>query len=80
MTQVNKVDHILKNQNLQEGMTRWISDVDVGISSNAGCKNMIKGTGITPSKERKQKFSEDIEREGLKDRLQVELMVTGFEA
>ena len=40
----------------------------------AAKKYGIKGTGITLSKEQYQKFSEDIEREGLKDRLQVELM------
>ena len=40
----------------------------------AAKKYGIKGTGITLSKEQYQKFSEDIEREGLKDCLQVELM------
>ena len=73
--QVNKVDHILEKLQLQEGMT--LLDIGCGwgfLLMRAAKKYGIKGTGITLSKEQYQKFSEDIEREGLKDRLQVELM------
>ena len=73
--QVNKADHILENLQLQEGMT--LLDIGCGwgfLLMRAAKKYGIKGTGITLSKEQYQKFSEDIEREGLKDCLQVELM------
>lgn len=73
--QVNKADHILEKLRLQEGMT--LLDIGCGwgfLLMRAAKKYGIKGTGITLSKEQYQKFSEDIEREGLKDRLQVELM------
>ena len=73
--QVNKVDHILEKLQLQEGMT--LLDIGCGwgfLLMRAAKKYGIKGTGITLSKEQYQKFSEDIEREGLKDCLQVELM------
>ena len=73
--QVNKVDHILEKLQLQEGMT--LLDIGCGwgfLLMRAAKKYGIKGTGITLSKEQYQKFSEDIEREGLKDQLQVELM------
>ena len=73
--QVNKADHILEKLQLQEGMT--LLDIGCGwgfLLMRATKKYGIKGTGITLSKEQYQKFSEDIEREGLKDRLQVELM------
>lgn len=73
--QVNKVDHILEKLQFQEGMT--LLDIGCGwgyLLMRAAKKYGIKGTGITLSKEQYQKFSEDIEREGLKDRLQVELM------
>ena len=73
--QVNKADHILEKLQLQEGMT--LLDIGCGwgfLLMRAAKKYGIKGTGITLSKEQYQKFSEDIEREGLKDYLQVELM------
>lgn len=73
--QVNKADHIQEKLQLQEGMT--LLDIGCGwgfLLMRAAKKYGIKGTGITLSKEQYQKFSEDIEREGLKDRLQVELM------
>lgn len=73
--QVNKADHILEKLQFQEGMT--LLDIGCGwgfLLMRAAKKYGIKGTGITLSKEQYQKFSEDIEREGLKDRLQVELM------
>ena len=73
--QVNKADHILEKLQLQEGMT--LLDIACGwgfLLMRAAKKYGIKGTGITLSKEQYQKFSEDIEREGLKDCLQVELM------
>lgn len=73
--QVNKADHILEKLQLQEGMT--LLDIGCGwgfLLMRAAKKYGIKGTGIMLSKEQYQKFSEDIEREGLKDRLQVELM------
>ena len=73
--QVNKADHILEKLQLQEGMT--LLDIGCGwgfLLMRAAKKYGIKGTGITLSKEQYQKFSEDIEREGLKDCLQVELM------
>ena len=73
--QVNKADHILEKLQLLEGMT--LLDIGCGwgfLLMRAAKKYGIKGTGITLSKEQYQKFSEDIEREGLKDRLQVELM------
>lgn len=73
--QVNKADHILEKLQLQEEMT--LLDIGCGwgfLLMRAAKKYGIKGTGITLSKEQYQKFSEDIEREGLKDCLQVELM------
>ena len=73
--QVNKADHILEKLQLHEGMT--LLDIGCGwgfLLMRAAKKYGIKGTGITLSKEQYQKFSEDIEREGLKDCLQVELM------
>ena len=73
--QVNKADHILEKLQLQEGMT--LLDIGCGwgfLLMRAAKKYGIKRTGITLSKEQYQKFSEDIEREGLKDCLQVELM------
>ena len=73
--QVNKADHILEKLQLQEGMT--LLDIGCGwgfLLMRAAKKYGIKGTGITLSKEQYQKFSEDIEREGLKDCLQVKLM------
>ena len=73
--QVNKADHILEKLQLQERMT--LLDIGCGwgfLLMRAAKKYGIKGTGITLSKEQYQKFSEDIEREGLKDCLQVELM------
>ena len=73
--QVNKADHILEKLQLQEGMT--LLDIGCGwgfLVMRAAKKYGTKGTGITLSKEQYQKFSEDIEREGLKDCLQVELM------
>ena len=72
--QVNKADHILEKLQLQEGMT--LLDIGCGwgfLLMRTPQKYGIK-TGITLSKEQYQKFSEDIEREGLKDCLQVELM------
>ena len=73
--QVHKVDHILEKLHLQKGMT--LLDIGCGwgfLLMRAAKKYGIRGTGITLSKEQYQKFSEDIEKEGLKDLLQVELM------
>ena len=73
--QLNKVHHILEKLHLQEGMT--LLDIGCGwgfLLKEAAKKYKVKGLGITLSREQYDKFQKDIEREGLGDMLQVELM------
>ena len=73
--QLNKVHHILEKLHLQEGMT--LLDIGCGwgfLLKEAAKKYKVKGLGITLSREQHDKFQKDIEREGLGDMLQVELM------
>ncbi|MCH1983099.1 cyclopropane-fatty-acyl-phospholipid synthase family protein [Ruminococcus sp. OA3] len=73
--QLNKVHHILEKLHLEEGMT--LLDIGCGwgfLLREAAKKYKVKGFGITLSQEQHDKFQEDIERDGLTDFLQVELM------
>lgn len=73
--QVNKVEHILEKLQLKEDMT--LLDIGCGwgfLLKEAVKKYGIKGTGITLSKEQYNKFSAEIEAEGLQDSLSVKLM------
>lgn len=73
--QIHKVDHILEKLHLQEG--EKLLDVGCGwgfLLKRAAEKYGVKGVGITLSKEQYEKFSGDIEKEGLSDRLEVRLM------
>ncbi len=70
--QVNKVDHILDKLSLKEGMT--LLDIGCGwgyLLKRAAKEYGVRGVGITLSEEQYQKFSRDIEEEGLSDLLQV---------
>lgn len=73
--QVNKADHILDKLQLREGMT--LLDVGCGwgfLLRRAAQTRGVKGLGITLSREQRDKFAADIEREGLGGQLSVELM------
>lgn len=73
--QVNKVDHILDKLCLEPGMT--LLDIGCGwgfLLKRAAKEYGIHGVGITLSKEQYQKFSQDIEEEGLSDLLEVKRM------
>lgn len=73
--QVQKVDHILGKLHLEKGMT--LLDIGCGwgfLLKRAAEKYGVKGVGITLSKEQYQKFSEDIKREGLTEKLEVKIM------
>lgn len=73
--QVQKVDHILEKLHLEKGMT--LLDIGCGwgfLLKRAAEKYGVKGVGITLSKEQYQKFSEDIKREGLTEKLEVKIM------
>lgn len=73
--QIHKVDHILEKLHLQEG--EKLLDVGCGwgfLLKRAAEKYGVKGVGITLSKEQYEKFSGDIEKEGLSDKLEVRLM------
>lgn len=73
--QVNKVDHILDKLSLKEGMT--LLDIGCGwgyLLKRAAKEYGVRGVGITLSEEQYQKFSRDIEEEGLSDLLQVKRM------
>lgn len=73
--QVNKVDYILKKIYLKEGMT--LLDIGCGwgyLLIEAAKKYKIRGTGITLSQEQYAEFKRRIEREGLQDYLEVQIM------
>lgn len=73
--QVNKVDHILDKLCLKEGMT--LLDVGCGwgfLLKRAIEKYHVKGLGITLSEEQYKKIQEDIQKEGLEEKLSVKLM------
>lgn len=73
--QVNKVDHILDKLSLKEGMS--LLDIGCGwgyLLKRAAKEYGVHGVGITLSEEQYQKFSRDIEEEGLSDLLQVKRM------
>ncbi|WP_124066558.1 cyclopropane-fatty-acyl-phospholipid synthase family protein [Clostridium sp. E02] len=73
--QCNKVERILKKLYLKKDMT--LLDIGCGwgyLLMRAAKEYGIKGTGITLSIEQKKKFEEEIEKEGLTDRISVELM------
>lgn len=73
--QIHKVDHILEKLHLQEG--EKLLDVGCGwgfLLKRAAEKYGVKGVGITLSKEQYEKFSGDIQKEGLSDKLEVKLM------
>ena len=73
--QVNKVDYILQKLHLEEGMS--LLDIGCGwgfLLIEAAKKYKIKGLGITLSHEQHDEFKRRIEREGLQDYLDVELM------
>lgn len=73
--QIHKVDHILEKLHLKEG--EKLLDVGCGwgfLLKRAAEKYGVKGVGITLSKEQYEKFSGDIQKEGLSDKLEVKLM------
>lgn len=73
--QCNKVERILKKLYLKKDMT--LLDIGCGwgyLLIRAAKEYGVKGMGITLSKEQKKKFEEQIEEEGLKGRVSVELM------
>lgn len=73
--QRNKAERILEKLYLQRDMT--LLDIGCGwgyLLIRAAREYGIKGLGITLSKEQKNKFEEQIEREGLTEQLSVELM------
>ena len=73
--QYNKVHHILKKLNLRKGMS--LLDIGCGwgyLLIEAAKTYGVKGLGITLSEEQYKGFKERIQKEGLEDYLQVELM------
>ena len=73
--QVNKVDHILQKLHLEKGMT--LLDIGCGwgfLLKRAVKEYGVRGVGITLSREQYEKFRQDIQKEGLKDLLDVRLM------
>lgn len=73
--QVNKIDHILRKLNLDEGMS--LLDIGCGwgdLLIEAAKKYKIRGVGITLSEEQAKKFQTSIEEEDLGDFLEVKLM------
>lgn len=73
--QCNKVDRILNKLHLEKDMT--LLDIGCGwgfLLIEAARKYGIRGTGITLSKEQKAKFEERIQKEGLEEKVSVELM------
>lgn len=73
--QIHKVDHILEKLHLKEG--EKLLDIGCGwgfLLKRAAEKYGVKGVGITLSKEQYEKFSQDIQKEGLSDKLEVKLM------
>lgn len=73
--QKNKVNHILKKLNLQQGMSLLDVGCGWGYLLIEACKQYgIHGVGITLSKEQKEEFERRIVAENLQDYLQVRLM------
>ena len=73
--QVNKVDHLLEKLHLEKGMT--LLDIGCGwgfLLKRAAKEYGVRGVGITLSREQYEKFRQDIQKEGLKDLLDVRLM------
>ena len=73
--QKNKVDHILKKLNLKEGET--LLDIGCGwgeLIITAAKEYKVKALGITLSSEQLKKVKERIEKEGLNDLVEVELI------
>lgn len=73
--QVQKADHTLLKLQLEQGMT--LLDIGCGwgyLLKRAVEKYNVKGVGITLSEEQYKKFSEEIEKENLSDKLSVYLM------
>lgn len=73
--QTNKVDHIIKKLQLEDGMS--LLDIGCGwggLLIDAAKKHNITGTGITLSKEQYNSFKDRIKEEGLENRLEAKLM------
>ncbi|EKY28370.1 cyclopropane-fatty-acyl-phospholipid synthase family protein [Clostridium celatum] len=73
--QMNKINHILKKLNLQEGQS--LLDIGCGWGTlliEAAKQYKVRGLGITLSEEQYKKFSERIKEEHLEDLLEVKIM------
>lgn len=73
--QKNKVDHILRKLHLKEGMT--LLDIGCGwgeLITTVAREYKVKALGITLSSEQYHKVVERIEKEGLKDLVEVQIM------
>lgn len=73
--QHQKIEHILKKLNLEEGM--HLLDIGCGwgyLLIEAAKRYKVHGTGITLSEEQEKLFKERIREEGLEDYLEVQLM------
>lgn len=73
--QLNKINHILRKLNIEEGMS--LLDVGCGWGTlllEAAKKYKVHGLGITLSEEQFKKFKKRIEEEKLNDLLEVKLM------
>lgn len=73
--QMNKIHHILKKLNLEEGMS--LLDIGCGWGTlliEAAKQYKVKGLGITLSEEQYKKFAERIKEENLEDYIEVKIM------
>lgn len=73
--QVQKVDHILEKLQLKPGMS--LLDIGCGwgfLLKRAVEKYGVMGIGITLSKEQAKKAEEDIKKEGLEEKISIQLM------